>query len=137
MTYYKYYIGPVVNTHIYYFSLNNVVMKHPLLAICLLSVSQIIKVQSFDLVELYLKPKYTEEGEYLKEYLRYNDVGEEDQKMLPRSLQIAFKIITTDYNVTNVAKGSAEYENIIVNATTSIENSIDFNIKQLKVLEIR
>ena len=112
-------------------------MTYPLFAICLLSVSQIIKVQSFDLVELYLKPKYTEEGEYLKEYLRYNDVGEEDQKMLPRSLQIAFKIITTDYNVTNVAKGSAEYEKIIVNATASIENSIDFNIKQLKVLEIR
>ena len=112
-------------------------MKHPLLAICLLSASQIINVQSFDLVELYLKPKYTEEGEYLKEYLRYNDVGEEDQKLLPRSLQIAFKIITTDYNLTNVARGSAEYENILNNATTSIENSIDFNIKQLKVLDIR
>ena len=114
-------------------------MTHPLalLAICLLSASQIINVQSIDPVELYLKPKYTQEGEYIKEYLQYNDVGEEEQKLLPRSLHVAFKIITTDFNLTDVARSSAEYETIKDNASTSIKNTFNINIKQLKVLDIR
>ena len=112
-------------------------MTCPLLAICLLSASQIRNVQSIDPIELYLKPQYTQEGEYIKEYLQYNDVGEEEQKLLPRSLHVAFKIITTDFNLTDVARGSAEYENIKNNATTSIENKFNINIKELKVLDIR
>ena len=112
-------------------------MTRPLLAICLLSASQIRNVQSLDPIELYLKPQYTQEGEYIKEYLQYNDVGEEEQKLLPRSLHVAFKIITTDFNLTDVARGSAEYENIKNNATTSIENKFNINIKELKVLDIR
>merc|ERR1711953_149566 len=117
-------------------SLYNVVMSYPLV-ICLLSASQIRNVQSIDPVELYLKPQYTEEGEYLKDYLIYNDVGEDDQEFLPRSLHVAFKIITTDYSLTNVATGSAEYQNIKDNATAAIEKTFDFNIKQLKVVNIR
>ena len=112
-------------------------MTRPLLAICLLSASQIRNVRSIDPIELYLKPQYTQEGEYIKEYLQYNDVGEEEQKLLPRSLHVAFKIITTDFNLTDVARGSAEYENIKNNATTSIENKFNINIKELKVLDIR
>ena len=112
-------------------------MTRPLLAICLLSASQIRNVRSIDPIELYLKPQYTREGEYIKEYLQYNDVGEEEQKLLPRSLHVAFKIITTDFNLTDVARGSAEYENIKNNATTSIENKFNINIKELKVLDIR
>ena len=113
-------------------------MTRPLvLAICLLSASQIRNVQSIDPVELYLKPAYTEEGEYLKDYLIYNDVGEEDQKVLPRSLQVAFKILTRDYNLTNVATSSAEYQMMKDNATAAIESILDYNTKQLKVLDIR
>ena len=113
-------------------------MTRPLLAICLLSASQIGNVQSLDPVELYLKPQYTQEGEYIKEYLQYNDVGEEEQKSLPKSLQVAFKIITKDYNLTDVARSSAEYKNIQDDATKSIENTFGLiNIKQLKVLDIR
>ena len=119
-----------------FISLYNVVMTYPLV-ICLLSASQIRNVQSIDPVELYLKPQYTEEGEYLKDYLIYNDVGEDDQEFLPRSLHVAFKIITTDYSLTNVATGSAEYQNIKDNATAAIEKTFDFNIKQLKVVNIR
>ena len=102
-----------------FISLYNVVMTQPLLAICLLSASQIGNVQSIDPIELYLKRQYTQEGEYIKEYLHYNDVGEEEQKLLPGSLHVAFKIITTDYNLTEVARSSAEYESIKNNATTS------------------
>ena len=113
-------------------------MTRPLvLAICLLSASQIRNVQSIDPVELYLKPAYTEEGEYLKDYLIYNDVGEEDQKVLPRSLQVAFKILTRDYNLTNVDTSSAEYQMMKDNATAAIESILDYNTKQLKVLDIR
>ena len=113
-------------------------MTRALLAICLLSAWQIGNVLSIDPIELYLKPQYTQEGEYIKEYLHYNDVGEQEQKLLPGSLHIAFKIITTDYNLTEVARSSAEYESIKTNATNSIESTFDFvNIKQLKVLDIR
>ena len=108
-----------------FISLYNVVMTRPLLAICLLSASRIRNVQSIDPVELYLKPQYTQEGEYIKEYLQYNDVGEEEQKSLPQSLLVAFKILTTDYNLTDVARSSAEHENIKDDATTSIENTFE------------
>ena len=51
----------------------------------------------------YLKPKYTAEGEFLLDYLKYNDVLEEEQELLPRKLHTAFKIITgNNFNITKV-----------------------------------
>ena len=42
---------------------------------------------------LYLKPKYTEEGEFILDHLRYNDVLEAEQKNLPNSLHTVFKLV--------------------------------------------
>ena len=86
-------------------------------------------------VDLYLRPQYTAEGEYLKEYLRYSDVSEEEQKLLPRSLHLAFKLISPDYNLTEISQTS--YQSIRDQVASTIENALDFNIKQILVIHIR
>ena len=45
---------------------------------------------------LYLKPKYTEEGEFLLDHLRYNDVLEAEQTLLPSALHTVFKLVLKD-----------------------------------------
>ena len=51
---------------------------------------------------IYLKPKYTEEGEFLLDYLKYKDVLEEEQELLPRKQQTVYKIITDNFNISQV-----------------------------------
>ena len=49
----------------------------------------------------YLKPKYTEEGKFILEHLRYNDVLEVEQKDLPRSLHTVFKLFVDEVQSCN------------------------------------
>lgn len=58
----------------------------------------------------YLKPKYTEEGKFILEHLRYNDVLEVEQKDLPRSLHTVFKLFVDEVQS---CRGLGPYESVI------------------------
>ena len=64
-----------------------------------------------------------------------SDVSEDEQKLLPRSLHLVFKLITSDYNMSSVANTSLK--SVKDNVTSTIEEALDFNIKQILILDIR
>ena len=52
----------------------------------------------------YLKPKYTEEGGFLLDHLKYRDVLEVEQKNLPTSLHTVFKLVMENVTVNEVVE---------------------------------
>ena len=74
---------------------------------------------------LYLKPKYTEEGEFIMDHLRYNDVLEVEQKNLPNSLHTVFKL---------VINGSFPEDNLTKMVETEIKSMTTCLIKTLEIL---
>ena len=61
-----------------------------------------LKTSRMENTNLYLKPKYTEEGEFLLDHLRYNDVLKAEQALLPSSLHTVFKLVLKDASVGQV-----------------------------------
>ena len=74
---------------------------------------------------LYLKPKYTEEGEFIMDHLRYNDVLEVEQKNLPNSLHTVFKL---------VINGSFPEDNLTKMVETEIKSMTTCLIETLEIL---
>ena len=64
-----------------------------------------------------------------------SDVSEDEQKFLPRSLHLAFKLISPDYNLTDISQSS--YQSAREQVASTIENALDFKIKQILIIHIR
>ena len=67
----------------------------------------------------YLKPKYTEEGKFILDHLRENDVLEAEQKDLPNSLHTVFKLEGFD-----TLQSQESQEDISENFTKMMETEI-------------
>ena len=75
---------------------------------------------------LYLKPKYTEEGEFILDHLRHNDVLEAEQKNLPNSLHTVFKL---------VIKETSPGDNFTKMVQTEIRSMTSCSIETVEILQ--
>ena len=74
----------------------------------------------------YLKPKYTEEGKFILEHLRYNDVLEVEQKDLPNSLHTVFKLVINE---------TSPGDNFTKMVQTEIRSMTSCSIETLEILQ--
>ena len=75
---------------------------------------------------LYLKPKYTEEGEFILDHLRYNDVLEVEQKNLPKSLHTVFKLVINKTSPEDISTKMVQ---------TEIRSMTSCSIETVKILQ--